>query len=115
VTWKRGNRLKLMNEVEAPARTVEIFSEVCRAFGGRRFRCCIGCMRQFRVFSTCIGRCFVPRSSRGCFFVLGARLAAESYTRAHNYFVVPRLPGQHAIRPRPSESPTWLPLPQVLD
>jgi len=33
VTWKRGNRLKLMNEVEAPARTVEIFSEVCRAFG----------------------------------------------------------------------------------
>lgn len=115
MTWKRGNRLKLVSEVEAPARTVEIFSEICHALGVPKVPLLYRAYAAVPRFLDLHWQVFRPALESRQFFVLGARLAAESYTRAHNYFLVPRLPGRRPTHSRPSESPAKLPLSQVLD
>jgi len=86
--WKRGSRLQLVTESEASPRVRGIFAEM---------RVCLGLpvvpplYQAYAVFPE-----FLDRHWQGFrsilqsrqFFVLGARLAAECYTRAHNYFEI---------------------------
>jgi len=109
--WKRGSRLQLIGEGDASPRIRAIFADM---------RECLGLpvvpplYRAYAVFPDFLERhwqSFRPILKSRQFFVLGARLAAESYTRAHNYFAI----GHLDERESGSVSEVALPLSQVLD
>ncbi len=109
--WKRGNRLRLVSESEAPAHTREIFSEVREAFGLPVVPALYQAYAVFPEFLEVHWEAFRPVVQTRQFFLLGARLAAESYTRAHNYFEVCGVPWADAG----TNSAEVLPISQVLD
>ena len=109
--WKRGNRLRLASEAEASPRTREIFAEVRERLGLPVVPLLYRAYAVFPDFLELHWQSFRPLIESRQFFVLGARLAAECYTRAHNYFAVDSLSGLEA---EPAANVT-LPLPQVLD
>jgi len=89
--WKRGHRLKLISDSEASGRTLEIFREVRESLGTPAVP------MLYRAYAICPKfldihwQAFRPAVQSRQFFVLGERLTAECYTRAHNYFEVPGL------------------------
>ena len=109
--WKRGNRLKLVSESEAPDRTRKILREVRESLGVPCVPKLYEAYAAFPKFLEVHWEAFRPVVHSRQFVVLGARLAAESYTRAHNYFDVPVLPQVEAGR-RPVRT---LSVSQVLD
>ncbi len=109
--WKRGSRLKLVNESEAPPRTRRIFDEVRNALGLPVVPKLYEAYAAFPEFLQLHWQAFRPAFEARHFFLLGARLAAESYTRAHNYFEVRSLASRDLV----SDGVTQLPLGQVLD
>ncbi len=109
--WKRGGRLKLVSESEALARTREIFREVRESLGLPEVPKLYQAYAAFPEFLELHWQAFRPAVQSRQFFLLGARLAAESYTRAHNYFDIPPLTSR-SERP---EVHTHLSMSQVLD
>jgi hypothetical protein len=87
--WKRGIRLKLVSEADAPSRTREIFRELRDCLGLPVVPKLYQAYAAFPEFLELHWQAFRPALQSRHFFLLGARLAAESYTRAHNYFDVP--------------------------
>lgn len=108
--WRRGNRLKLVNEDEAAAGVRHIFDEVRKTLGLPVVPTLYQAYAAFPAFLEVHWQAFRPVLQSRQFFTLGARLAAESYTRAHNYFCIPALT---VDEPR-GTSPA-LQVPQVLD
>ncbi len=109
--WKRGSRLRLISEAEASPRTREIFCEVRERLGLPVVPLLYQAYAVFPDFLELHWQSFRPLLESRQFFVLGARLAAECYTRAHNYFAVDGLAGyevESAVEAAP-------PLSQVLD
>ncbi|HSY12815.1 MAG TPA: halocarboxylic acid dehydrogenase DehI family protein [Verrucomicrobiae bacterium] len=108
--WKRGSRLKLVSEDEAPRRVREIFDEVRQTLGLPVVPALYRAYAAFPQFLEVHWQSFHPILRSRQFFMLGARLAAESYTRGHNYFGIPSLTtyGTPAMG-------TTLQIPQVLD
>jgi halocarboxylic acid dehydrogenase DehI len=86
--WKRGNRLRLIGEGEAPPRTREIFDEVRQSLGVPTVPALYQAYAVFPQFLEMHWPVFRPAIQSRQFFSLGARLAAESYTRAHSYLEV---------------------------
>ena len=89
--WRRGSRLQLIDESEASPRVGELFAEIRECLG---LPVVPALYRAYAVFPEFLERhwqSFRPILASRQFFVLGARLAAESYTRAHNYFAIGRL------------------------
>ena len=86
--WKRGNRLRLIGEGEAPPRTREIFDEVRQSLGVPTVPAFYQAYAVFPQFLEMHWAAFRPAIRSRQFFSLGARLAAESYTRAHSYLDV---------------------------
>src|SRR5437868_4348400 len=86
--WKRGNRLKLVTEADAPSRTRQIFDEVRHALGLPEVPFLYQAYAAYPVFLELHWQSFCPSVESQQFFQLGDRLAAEAYTRAHNYFGV---------------------------
>jgi hypothetical protein len=109
--WKRGSRLKLVSEADAPSRTREIFCEVRECLGLPAIPRLYQAYAAFPKFLELHWRAFRPAFESRQFFLLGARLAAECYTRAHNYFDIPPLYGWDAA----PEVCTALSVSQVLD
>jgi hypothetical protein len=109
--WKRGNRLRLVSEGDAPPRIRQIFDEVRDSLGLPVVPVLYQAYAAFPEFLELHWRAFRPAVRSRQFFALGARLAAESYTRAHNYLAIPALT---TCDPHPQVSPK-LPMPQVLD
>lgn len=109
--WKRGSRLKLVTEADAPSRTREIFRDLRECLGLPVIPELYQAYAAFPEFLELHWRAFRPVFESRQFFLLGARLAAESYTRAHNYFDIPSLHGWDAA-PKPA---TPLSISQVLD
>lgn len=109
--WKRGSRLRLISEAEAPPRTREIFAEVRERLGLPVVPALYQAYAVFPDFLELHWQSFRPLTESRQFFVLGARLAAECYTRAHNYFAVASL----AVHDAQPAADVTLPLPQVLD
>lgn len=107
--WKRGNRLKLVCESDAPPRTREILGQVRESLGLPVVPVLYEAYAAFPSFLEAHWEAFRPVLQSRQFFQLGARLAAESYTRAHNYFDMCALPRQEA------PSATALAVTQVLD
>jgi len=109
--WKRGSRLKLVNEAEAPAPVQRIFDEVRRALGSPVVPKLYQAYAAFPAFLELHWDAFRPVMESRQFVLLGARLAAETYTRAHNYFAVRPMVARDAQR----RAPGSLPVSQVLD
>jgi|HubBroStandDraft_3_1064219.scaffolds.fasta_scaffold59106_3 hypothetical protein len=109
--WKRGNRLRLVSEDDAPPRTREIFEEICHSLGLPSVPILYQAYAAFPQFLELHWRAFRPALQSRQFFMLGARMAAESYTRAHNYFEIAALTMYES---HPDVSPK-LPISQVLD
>ncbi len=109
--WKRGSRLRLVSEADASPRAREIFAQVRERLGVPIVPPLFQAYAVFPEFLELHWRSFHPLIESRQFFVLGARLAAECYTRAHNYFAIDSLAGRKA---EPAENVTP-PLPQVLD
>jgi hypothetical protein len=109
--WKRGNRLRLVSESEAPPVTRAIFDEVRHSLGLPIVPTLYQAYAAFPGFLSVHWGAFRPVVQSRQFFNLGARLAAESYTRAHSYFDIPSLT-MCDVRSKVS---TKLPIAQVLD
>lgn len=90
--WKRGSQLKLVNEADAPRRTREIYAEVRQRLGVPTVPKLYEAYAAFPEFLDLHWQAFRPVLESRQFFLLGARMAAECYTRAHNYFPNPKLP-----------------------
>ncbi len=109
--WKRGNKLRLVSEEDAPPRTREIFQEVCHSLGLPSVPVLYQAYAAFPRFLELHWQAFRPAIRSRQFFTLGARMAAESYTRAHNYFEIAAL----TMYEFHSEVSPKLPISQVLD
>ncbi len=106
--WRRGNRLKLVGEAEAPPRTREIFDEVRHSLGLPVVPLLYQAYAAYPEFLQIHWQAFRPAAQSRQFFLLGARLAAECYTRIHNYFNVESLASRE-------DGTAGISLPQVLD
>ena len=109
--WRRGNHLKLVGEAEAPPPTREIFDEVRHSLGVPVIPPLYQAYAAYPQFLEMHWQAFRPAVESRQFFLLGARLAAESYTRAHNYFDV----GSLAPRELHGNGTAGLSLAQALD
>lgn len=86
---KRGNRLKLVSEAEAPAPTRAIFDEVRHCLGVPAVPLLYQAYAAIPEFLALHWNAFKPAVQTREFFRLGERLAAEAYTRAQSYFDIP--------------------------
>jgi len=109
--WRRGNRLKLVTEAEASGRTRKIFDEVRQSFGVPVVPSLYQAYAVVPEFLETHWEAFRPAVQARQFFMLGARLAAECYTRVHNYCVVAGVP-LNAAQPYVAVAP---PVHQILD
>lgn len=109
--WKRGNRLKLISEEAAPARSRELLAKVKLCLGVPTVPVLYQVYASFPKFLELHWERFAPVLESQQFFLGGARLAAECYTRVHNYFNVPEF--QEDAGAAANGNP--LPLSQVLD
>jgi hypothetical protein len=109
--WKGGNRLRLVREEEAPARTREIFEAVRHSLGLPSVPLLYQAYAAFPTFLELHWKAFQPAIQSRQFFTLGARMAAESYTRAHNYFKI----GALTVYESRPDVLSKMPVSQVLD
>jgi halocarboxylic acid dehydrogenase DehI len=109
--WKRGNRLRLIGEGDAPPSTREIFDEVRHSLGVPSVPVLYRAYAAFPQFLEYHWEVFRPAVQSRQFFSLGARLAAESYTRAHAYLGIDSLTMCDMV----SQADPHLPVAQVLD
>lgn len=109
--WKRGQRLKLVSETDAPSPARAILREVRDSLGVPVAPMLYQAYAAFPQFLELHWQAFRPAMQSRQFFLLGSRLAAESYTRAHNYFEIRGLPRPAAN----GQATALLPVTQVLD
>lgn len=109
--WKRGNRLRLLDESSASPCVREILADIRESFGVPVAPLLYRAYAVFPRFLEIHWQTFRPVVKSRQFFMLGARLAAECYTRAHNYFAVGNLDSNGLG----SNVTVTLPLTQVLD
>jgi hypothetical protein len=90
MVWKR-QKLRLIPELEADNEILEIYAEIKHALGlpyvNPMFQALAVYPRYFKV----LWKALHPDLETGEFFSLAKRIAAEAYTRVHNYFNVPNL------------------------
>lgn len=90
MAWKR-QKLRLVPESEADSEVLEIYGEIKHALGlpyvNPMFQALAAYPKYFRVLWNALHPDLETRE----FFSLAQRLAAEAYTRVHNYFHVPNL------------------------
>ncbi len=113
--WKRGNRLKFVAEVDAPAATRQIFDEVRHALGAPTVPFLYQVYAAYPAFLQLHWKAFQPAMGTQKFFQLAGRLGAEAYTRAHNYFEVRDLVSRQGLVTAYSGSGPDLSLTKVLD
>lgn len=113
--WKRGNRLKVVSEADAPRHVRQIFDEVRHALGVPAVPFLYQAYAAYPSFLLVHWRAFrAAVESRQC-FQLGTRLAAEAYTRAHNYFGVRDLRERRAWAEASPDVAPCLSLTDILD
>ena len=97
--WKPGNRLKLVGEADVSTRTRTLLREVRESLGVPVVPKLYQAFAAYPEFLEIHWKAFRPAVQSRQFFVSGARLAAESYTRAHNYFDIPALRHCEGVSP----------------
>src|SRR5947209_6848358 len=90
MAWKR-QKLRMVPEAEAQGDVLEIYSEIKQALGlpyiNPMFQALGSYPKYFRIFWDALRADLETRE----FFSLAQRIAAEAYTRVHNYLNVPDL------------------------
>jgi len=109
--WKRGQRLKLVSESDAPSPARAVLREVRESLGIPVVPVLYQAYAAFPEFLERHWQAFGPAVQSRQFFLLGSRLGAESYTRAHNYFEIRALPRPEAA----TTQACTLQIAQVLD
>ena len=89
--WKKGNRLRLIREQEAPPEILAIYDEIKKAFGLRYVSVIFQAYAGFPHFLQLHWDRLRSIVNSRSFFDLADRLRADAYTRAHNYFDIPDL------------------------
>ena len=90
MNWKR-HKLRLVTEKEARGRTKEIFEEIKQAMGVPHVNIIFQALASFPEFFNHFWKTAKPLLHTQEFFSFSERIAAEAYTRMHNYFSVPAL------------------------
>lgn len=88
---KRGSRLKLVNEADAPLPLRAIFDDVRHGLGVPSVPLLYRAYAAVPGFLQLHWKTLKPMLETGQFFALGARLCAETYTRAQSYLEIPDL------------------------
>lgn len=95
--WRKGNRLRLVSEANADEATRRIFLEIKQALGLTRLELFYPALAVYPVFLR-LHWDTVARIARSReLFDAAARLRADAYTRAHNYFHVPDLSAHRSL------------------
>jgi Halocarboxylic acid dehydrogenase DehI len=91
MSWRKGNRLHIVQENEATGLTAEVFDELKATLGIGYVPVCFQAFACSPKFLQAQWRAMKPLLGTREFFELAARLRAESYTYIHNYLKVPAL------------------------
>lgn len=94
MSWRKGNRLRLVSEADAQGRTRAIFEEAKQALGLPHVSVVYQAFAAYPVFLDLHWRALRPVLQTQEFFEVAARLRADAYTRVFNYLPVPDLCAQ---------------------
>lgn len=89
--WKKGNKVQLVREQDAPPEVAAIYNETKDAFGLKYVSAVHQAYAGFPHFLALHWDRVQRVVSSRAFFQLADRLRADAYTRAHNYFEIPDL------------------------
>jgi hypothetical protein len=90
MAWKR-QKLRLVPEVEADSEILEIYAEIKHALGLPYVNPMFQALAAYPKYFKTLWKALSPDLETGEFFSLAKRIAAEAYTRVHNYLNVPNL------------------------
>src|SRR4051794_14651534 len=97
--WRKGNRLRLVSEMQADEATRQIFSEIKRALGVPKLQLFYPALAEYPTFLRLHWEA-VRRLAASLELASAAdRLRADAYTRAHNYFHIPDLSAHARLKP----------------
>jgi len=99
MTWRKGNRLRLVSELQADEATRQIFSEIKKALGVPRLQLFYPALAVYPAFLRLHWDAVRPIGSSRELEDAAARLRAEAYTRVHNYFQIPDLSAHARLKP----------------
>lgn len=88
MTWRKGNRLRLVPESQAEGRTAEIFGEMKDLLGIPYVDRTYQALAAYPEFLSLHWQALRPILETKEFFTLAERLRADCYTRTHGYFDV---------------------------
>jgi hypothetical protein len=91
MSWKKGQKLKLVAEDQVQGRTREIYDEIRQRLGVPHVYLMFQALAAYPTFLDLHWHAVGPVTLTQEFFNLGERLRADAYTRMHNYFSVPDL------------------------
>jgi hypothetical protein len=91
MTWRKGNRLKLVPESQAEGETARIYREIKGALGIPQIDGTYQALAAYPNFLKLHWEVLRPIVHTQEFFSLGERMRADCYTRMHGYFEVPDL------------------------
>ncbi len=92
--WRKGNKLPLLSDAQAPEQVREIYFELRARLGVPFVPTLYRAYGHYPQFLAEHWRVFRPLLDTQPFFRLAERLRADAYTRAHSYFRVPDLCAQ---------------------
>jgi hypothetical protein len=90
MVWKK-QKLRLIPESEADNATSEIYAEIKHALGIPYINPMFQAYAAYPAYFRLLWKALQPALETGEFFSAAQRIAAESYTRVHNYLSVPDL------------------------
>ena len=99
MTWRKGNRLRLVSETEADEATRQIFSEIKRALGVPRLELFYPALAVYPAFLRLHWDTVRQIAWSQELETAADRLRADAYTRAHNYFQIPDLSAHARMKP----------------
>lgn len=91
MTWRKGNRLKLVPESLAQGQTAKIYQQIKEALGIRHIDGIYQALGAYPEFLALHWERFRPIVQTQEFFHLADRMRADCYTRMHGYFEIPDL------------------------
>jgi hypothetical protein len=91
VTWRKGNRLRVVSDDAADDDTRQILSEIKQALGVPVLRVFFPALAVYPQFLQLHWKLMKPVVESREFFACADRLRADAYTRAHNYLRIPDL------------------------
>jgi hypothetical protein len=94
MTWRKGNRLKLVPESQAEGETAQIYREIKEALGIPHIDGTYQALAAYPQFLSLHWKALLPVVQTQEFFSLAERMRADCYTRMHGYFEIPDLYAQ---------------------